>query len=139
MALTRKESIQDLINTNLSSSKSPKIAPADHNPVAKDIINYIDNRYITNTSGAIVVGSKNLVLGGDQYYSIVVDLGTTVDSLDYIVVGCFISPTEGTDNCRYAWSVRDRNTSQFTLLLRARNPRPTTVTFEYLLISPNEI
>jgi hypothetical protein len=142
MALVRKTAIQTLIDTNLATAKTPKISPTDHRPVAQGIINYIDNRFLTNTQGVIYAGSYNIGtnVGGPDYEP-VVSFGTTVDSTDYIVVGCITSVTAHNYNSRFAWMVRDRTTTQFTLLLRAINPvTPTSaLTFEYLLVSPNEI
>lgn len=142
MALVRKESIQTLINTNLATAKTPKISPADHRPVAQGIINYIDNRFLTNTQGVVFAGSYTIGTNvGGADYEFTVPFGTTIDSVDYIVVGCITSTTVGTNNCRFSWMVRDRSTAQFTLLLRALNPAtPTsTLTFEYLLVSPDEV
>lgn len=141
MALVRKTAIQTLINTNLATAKTPKISPADHRPVAQGIINYIDNRFLTNPQGAIFAGSQVLGTIGGVDYEIPILFNTTIDILDYIVIGCITCPIAHTNNARNFWMVRDRSTTQFTLLLRNVNPvAPTAaLTFEYLLVSPNEI
>ncbi len=142
MALVRKTAIQTLINTNLATAKTPKISPADHRPVAQGIVNYIDNRFLTNTQGVIFAGSQVLGTLGTAYdYSIPVPFNTTIDILDYVVIGCITCPVVHTNNTRYYWMVRDRSTTQFTLLLQARYAATATaaLTFEYLLVSPNEI
>lgn len=149
----RKDSIQTLIETNLSSSKDPKITPADHREVVQEVINYIDNRLVTNPQGVIYAGSVQIAMGVDQsYWKVTVPLGTTLPStvLDYVVVGCFTAPTAkpGAVNCRCSYTIRNRTSTQFDILLTARNPLTAAqnnnsavinLTFEYLLYLKEEV
>lgn len=139
MALIRKQSIQTLIDTNLASGKTPKISPADHVPVAKGIINYIDNRILTRPDGLIFAGTSDTWTLGSHDYQKTILFNTSVDITDYVVIGCLISTTRGDTNCRYFWQARDKTTTQFTLNLFARYPQPCSLSFEYILFSPDEI
>ena len=140
MALARKNSIQSLIDTNLASGKPTKITSADHNEVAKDIINFIDNRIITNTQGSIFAGSYAFFAANAHNYRFLVTFGTTINtSPDYVVVGCITSQTQSTNNCRYFYTIKNRTTTSFELLLRAVSPSTAHLVFEYLLYSKEEI
>ena len=135
----RKDSIQTAITTNLASGKTPKISPTDHREVAQGIINFIDNRIVTNAQGAIFAGSYAFQTGGVSDKKVTIPLGTTVSSADYVVVGCFTSTTNASENCRYFYTIRNRSTTQFDLLIRARNPASANLTFEYLLYTKEEV
>lgn len=137
----RKDSIQTAIDTNLASGKTPKISPADHREVAQGIVNFIDNRIVTNTQGAIFAGSHQFQTGGVSDIKVTIPLGTTINNSDsdYIVVGCLTSTTTASENCRYFYTIRNRTTTQFDLLLRAINPASANLTFEYLLYTKEEV
>ena len=140
MALVRKTAISASIDTNLASGKPGKITPTDHREVAQGIINYIDNRILTNAQGSIFAGSYSFTTAANTPdYRFTVPLGTTVDDPDYIVVGCITSATASTNNCRYFHTIKNRGTTSFELLLRAINPAASNLTFEYLLFSKEEI
>lgn len=139
MAYTEVTRIQDLITTNLATSKVPKISPADHRPIALGIVNYIDNRALVGNSGVVFAGSKVFTTGrGDD--NILVEFGTEVDTTEYVVVGCITATSVGYDKTMKFWMIRDRSTTSFRLLLRQVTGAPVaTLTFEYLLFAEDEV
>lgn len=141
MAVTTKVlALQNLITTNLASGKDPKIAPADHRPVTLGIIDYIDNRVLTGNNGVVFAGSQTFQTGlADN--RIQVDFGTELATPAYTVIGCITSTGIGPDKPLKSWMVSDRTTTSFILLLRqVTGGQPlTTLTFEYMLFSQDEV
>lgn len=131
--------IRNLIETNLSSSKSPKISPADHRPISLEIVDYIDNRVLTGNNGVVFAGSMNFRTGNADD-RIPVEFGTDVGVPDYTVIGCITSTGLGTDKACKSWMVSDKTTTSFVLLLRqVSNSVNQNLTFEYMLFSNDEI
>lgn len=147
----RVSEIRNLIETNLSSSKDPKISPADHRPISLGIIDYIDNRVLTGNNGVVFGGSVTLPLAWPyaDYYAgygtpdgkVPVVFGTQVATPNYTVIGCLTATVLGDYNSRYFWMVSERTTTSFQLLLRAKyimRPAPS-LTFEFILFSNDEL
>ena len=130
---TQKDTTLALINANIVSPKTPKISPADHREVSLAIVGCIDNRFI-------IAGTQVLarLAQYDQKFTVTFN---TIDTTLYTVVWGISTPTIGTYvNCANNITIKDKGTTQFDVLMRARDrPNiPVNLTFEYALFRVTE-
>ena len=113
MAKTRVE-MNNLINTNISSSPTDKITALEHNEVARESLSYV--------TGQVVAGGSHYI--GDIPGGLTpigpISLGITIPGLNYTIVGHLTSTiTGGGNNWDYdndgVWELSARTSTSFTI------------------------
>lgn len=121
-----KAAIETLIDTNLADFSN--ILPTKHREVEHAILDYATNRVIG--SGTYTIGDA---VGTDSVRTIsFTDVGTSA----YIVTGSLVSnSTSSNDDDDVFWSVKNKTSSSFQLLLREVAGVTQNLDFDYVLIS----
>lgn len=121
-----KAAIETLIDTNLADFSN--ILPTKHREVEHAILDYATNRVIG--SGTYTIGDA---VGTDSVRTIsFTDVGTSA----YIVTGSLVSnSTSSNDDDDVFWSIKNKTSSSFQLLLREVAGVTQNLDFDYVLIS----
>lgn len=121
-----KAAIETLIDTNLADFSN--ILPTKHREVEHAILDYATNRVIG--SGTYTIGDA---VGTDSVRTIsFTDVGTSA----YIVTGSLVSnSTSSNDDDDVFWSIKNKTSNSFQLLLREVAGVTQNLDFDYVLIS----
>lgn len=120
------QDVKDLINTNLASGT--KITAEKHREVENAIVSLIENK-IFLYKGNHFVGDPT---SSDSFQTITFP---SVGTSNYLVVGSLVSNGSNYDDDNdVIWSIKDKTSTSFKLLLRELAARTQNLNFNYALI-----
>jgi hypothetical protein len=123
-----KAEIQALIDTKLASGT--EILASEHREVETALLNYLDGviASVPVAKGTVPVGNVAAPVS-----TITVPFSASLDTADYIVAGSLVSLGDISQDTTCWWTVRNKSTSGFSLIVREGGNFTQNLQFDYVV------
>ena len=125
-----KAEVQALIDTKLASGT--EILASEHREVETALLNYLDG---VVSAAPLVRGTVSVGNVNDPISTINVSFfpNPPLDNADYIVVGSLVSLGNIADDTSCIWTIRGKNVSGFSLIVRETGRLTQNLQFDYVV------